>query len=76
MARGTLQLAVATATVAFALSPGAVSAAPAPTMPAPTYQSVSTEVLVAMDDGVKLAGTIAFPPATVRRRRRGGSRWC
>ncbi len=50
-----------TALVALALSPGAARAAPAPAMPAPTYQSVSTEVLVTMDDGVKLAGTIALP---------------
>ena len=61
MARGTPKLAVAAAAVAFALSPGAASAAPAPKMPEPTYQSVSTEVLVTMDDGVKLAGTIALP---------------
>jgi len=34
---------------------------PPPKLPEPTYQSVSQEVLVEMDDGVKLAGTIALP---------------
>ena len=77
MARGTLQVAVAAAFVTLALSPGAASAAPPPTLPAPTYQSVSNEVLVTMDDGVKLAGDgRAARRATGRRRRRAGSRSC
>jgi putative CocE/NonD family hydrolase len=38
----------------------AALAAP-PTLPAPTYQSVSREVLVTMDDGVRLAATVALP---------------
>jgi putative CocE/NonD family hydrolase len=32
-----------------------------PTLPAPRYQSVSHEVLIRMDDGVKLGATIALP---------------
>ncbi len=39
---------------------GLPAAAP-PTLPAPTYQSISQEVLVTMDDGVRLAATVAFP---------------
>ena len=39
----------------------AQAAAPPPTLPEPTYQSVSKEVLIEMDDGVKLGATIAFP---------------
>jgi putative CocE/NonD family hydrolase len=35
--------------------------APPPELPAPTYKSVSKEVLIPMDDGVKLAATVAFP---------------
>ena len=34
---------------------------PPPTLPEPTYQSVSQELLIEMDDGVKLGATIAFP---------------
>jgi predicted acyl esterase len=43
--------------------PGAAAraAAPPPELPAPTYQSVSKELLIEMDDGVKLAATVAFP---------------
>lgn len=32
-----------------------------PALPAPTYQSISREVLLTMDDGVKLAATVALP---------------
>jgi predicted acyl esterase len=39
------------------------AAAPAPVIPPATYQSVSTEVLATMDDGVKIATTVAFPSA-------------
>jgi hypothetical protein len=52
---------VSTAIAVVALSGTAASAAPPPTLPDPTYKSVSSEVLVAMDDGVKLAGTVALP---------------
>ena len=34
---------------------------PPPTLPEPTYKSVSQEVLIEMDDGVKLGATIALP---------------
>jgi putative CocE/NonD family hydrolase len=37
------------------------SAAPPPELPDPTFQSVSQEVLITMDDGVQLAGTVALP---------------
>jgi putative CocE/NonD family hydrolase len=39
------------------------AAAPPPELPAPTYQSVAREVLIPMDDGVRLAATVAFPSA-------------
>ena len=53
-------LAIALALVALPVSPAA-AAAPPPELPDPTYQSVSQEVLVPMDDGVKIAVTVAFP---------------
>jgi putative CocE/NonD family hydrolase len=34
---------------------------PPPQLPAPTYETVSQESLVAMDDGVSLAATVTFP---------------
>jgi putative CocE/NonD family hydrolase len=37
------------------------AAAPPPVLPAPTYQSVAKEVLVPMDDGVRIAATVTFP---------------
>jgi putative CocE/NonD family hydrolase len=43
-----------------ALAPGIAFGAP-PTLPDPTYKSVSKEVLIPMDDGVKLGATVAFP---------------
>jgi putative CocE/NonD family hydrolase len=44
------------------LAVGAAQATAAPPkVPDPTYQSVSTEVLVPMDDGVKIATTVAIP---------------
>lgn len=39
----------------------ATAAPPVPPVPAPTYKSVSSEVLVTMDDGVKIATTVALP---------------
>jgi putative CocE/NonD family hydrolase len=40
---------------------GARGDAPPPELPEPTYQSVSHEVLIPMDDGANLAATIALP---------------
>jgi uncharacterized protein len=34
---------------------------PAPTMPPPTYKAVAKQVLIPMDDGVRLAATVTFP---------------
>ena len=55
----TRQLAVAAFLIA--MTAPAASAAPPPKVPAPTYQSVAKEVLIAMDDGVKIAATVTFP---------------
>jgi putative CocE/NonD family hydrolase len=44
---------------AYVAAPAA--AAPPPKLPDPTYQSVSQEVLIPMDDGVKLAATVDYP---------------
>jgi hypothetical protein len=54
---------IAAAAVALAAAPVAPAAAqaPPPKLPAPTFQSVSHEVLIEMDDGVELAGTVALP---------------
>jgi putative CocE/NonD family hydrolase len=61
-ARRSIWLAPLAATVAaLGLAPGAAAAAPAPKLPDPTYKSISREVLVTMDDGVQIAGTIALP---------------
>jgi putative CocE/NonD family hydrolase len=49
--------------LALCLIPDAAGAAPSPELPAPTYQSVAKEVLVEMDDGVKIAATVALPSA-------------
>jgi uncharacterized protein len=54
-------LAAAAALVA-ACAP-ARAAAPPPAMPPATLKSVSKEVLVTMDDGVKIGTTVAFPSA-------------
>jgi putative CocE/NonD family hydrolase len=40
---------------------GAATPAPNPKLPAPTYKSVSQEVLIPMDDGVNIAVTVALP---------------
>src|SRR4051794_37209178 len=37
--------------------------APPPAMPPAVYKSVSKEVLVTMDDGVRIGTTVAFPSA-------------
>jgi putative CocE/NonD family hydrolase len=54
---------VAIAAAVSATPAPAASAAPPPQLPAPTYQSVSKEVLIPMDDGVRLAATVAWPSA-------------
>jgi putative CocE/NonD family hydrolase len=61
-ARLTIVLAVAAATAGLAATPAlAASASPPPVLPAPTFQSVAQEVLIPMDDGVRLAATVALP---------------
>jgi len=56
---------ISPALLAFACAaafPAAAEAAPPPPeLPEPSYQSVSREVLIPMDDGVNLAATIALP---------------
>src|SRR6478736_2438465 len=44
-----------------ALTVSATASAAPPKLPDPTYQSVSKDVLVPMDDGVKIAMTVAWP---------------
>jgi uncharacterized protein len=56
-----MRLMLAVAVAAAVLPVSAALAAPPPELPAPTYQSVSQEVLIPMDDGVRLAATVAFP---------------
>jgi putative CocE/NonD family hydrolase len=56
-----LRLALLIAALAAGAAPAAVP--PPPALPPATYQSVSKEVLVTMDDGVKIATTVAFPSA-------------
>jgi putative CocE/NonD family hydrolase len=56
-----IAVAVAAAAATLALPVVRADAAAPPTVPAPTFSSVSQEVLVTMDDGVKLAGTVALP---------------
>jgi len=55
-----LGLAVAVAAICLPAWP-ASAAAPPPRLPAPSYKSVSKEILIRMDDGVRLAATVAFP---------------
>ena len=45
----------------LATAPPASSAAPPPKLPPATFKSVSRDVLIPMDDGVKLGATIALP---------------
>jgi putative CocE/NonD family hydrolase len=40
---------------------GVAAAAAPPKLPAPTYKTVAHEVFVRMDDGVRIAGTVALP---------------
>ena len=54
-------VAVVIATIGLAAAPARATSAPPPALPAPTHQSVSQEVLIAMDDGVRLAATVAWP---------------
>jgi predicted acyl esterase len=52
------------AVLAIALAVGCAapaSAAPPPKLPAPAFKSVSREVLIPMNDGVKLGATVALP---------------
>jgi putative CocE/NonD family hydrolase len=42
-------------------APASATDAPPPTLPPATYKSVSKEMLVTMDDGVRIATTVAFP---------------
>ncbi len=51
----------ALAALAALTLPAAAAAAPPPTLPPAGYQSVSEEVLIEMDDGVKLGATVARP---------------
>ena len=57
---GRLAVAVAMAVLCLPLST-AGAAPPPPELPEPTFKSVSKEVLITMDDGVKLAATVAVP---------------
>lgn len=53
---------LAAALCALALSvPAPAAAAPPPAMPPATYKSVSKEMLIGMDDGVRLAATVVLP---------------
>jgi putative CocE/NonD family hydrolase len=52
---------LAVAASALIAAPATAAAAPPPKLPDPTYKSVSQEVLIPMDDGVKLAATVAWP---------------
>lgn len=61
MSRTRTALLAAVLAVGIAPAARAVDPSPPPTLPDPTYQSVSTEVLIPMDDGAQLAATIAFP---------------
>ena len=54
---------VALGTTAPSVAADSAQGRPAPVLPAPTYQSVSHEVLIEMDDGVKLGATVALPSA-------------
>jgi putative CocE/NonD family hydrolase len=51
-----LGAALMTAAPAYAADPP-----PAPALPPATYSTVSEEILIPMDDGVKLAATVAYP---------------
>ena len=53
--------AVIAAAVLWTASPAAAAEPEPPKLPAPTYQSVSKEILIPMDDGVNIAATVALP---------------
>jgi putative CocE/NonD family hydrolase len=60
--RGSLAAMFGVALASLALTVGpAWAATPAPTMPPATYMTVAKDVLVPMDDGVRLAATVTFP---------------
>jgi putative CocE/NonD family hydrolase len=56
-----LLAAVVSAAVVLPAAHAAAAPPPAPKLPAPTYRSVSQEVLIPMDDGVRIAATVALP---------------
>ena len=53
--------AVTLVTAVLGMPASSAYASPPPKLPDPTYKSVSQEVLIPMDDGVKLAATVALP---------------
>jgi uncharacterized protein len=55
--------AVLVSAIALIAAPARAASPPPPELPAPTYQSVSQEVLIPMDDGVRIAATVAWPSA-------------
>jgi uncharacterized protein len=54
-------MAVVFATIGLPAMPAGATSPPPPELPPPTYQSISQEVLVPMDDGVRIATTVAWP---------------
>src|SRR3954468_2137653 len=58
---GVPRTSLAVALACLVASPATAAAAPPPKLPAPAFKSVSTEVLIRMDDGVQLGATIARP---------------
>lgn len=56
-----LILVVAVAALVVSAPPADAASPLPPTLPAPTYKSVSKEVLIPMDDGVRIAATVALP---------------
>lgn len=53
--------AVSAAAIGLPVAPAAGAPPPPPKLPDPTHRSVSREVLIPMDDGVRIAATVAFP---------------
>jgi predicted acyl esterase len=53
--------ALALTVLLLAVATPAAAQAPPPTMPPASFQSVSKEVLIPMDDGVRLAATVVLP---------------
>ncbi len=56
-----LAAAVIAAAWLWTATPAAAADPEPPKLPAPTYQSVSKEILIPMDDGVNIAATVALP---------------